>query len=351
MADGSQNNREVLAFRFGAMGVVLSGMLVTAFTLNVVALTLPFMVLKVYGDPAEAYSIPRTVQLMWSLEFYVIAILIIGFSLIFPFLKLSSLLALWYIPMTGRIRGVGLRVLGSLGRWSLLDVFVALVLIVLSHDQTLFVTAIKPGLPLFLAAICLSMLTGELMTNMHVRSEPAKPIVRTEPVRPADHAGWRTYLVPLLLLGSLVSISVAIGLPYIRITAWYLHEGTYSVLQTVNALWQDKNYLFMGIVGLFLVVMPIAKVIAIGQLWYLRRPPEKFLRAEELTRTIGLWAMLDVFGLALALFLSEGSSVIKVQGAEGVWAMLAAIILSLFLGLVAGQVIRGQLRRISSEST
>ena len=97
--------------------------------------------------------------------------------------------------------------------------------------------------------------------------------------------------------------------------------------------------------------MPIAKVIAIGQLWYWRRPPEKFLRAEELTRTIGLWAMLDVFGLALALFLSEGSSVIKVQGAEGVWAMLAAIILSLFLGLVAGQVIRGQLRRISSEST
>ena len=66
-----------------------------------------------------------------------------------------------------------------------------------------------------------------------------------------------------------------------------------------------------------------------------------------MTRTIGLWAMLDVFGLALALFLSEGSNVIKVQGAEGVWAMLAAISISLVLGLVAGQVIRGQLRRIS----
>ena len=154
MSTDDSTGREVLAFRFGAIGVVLSGMLVTAFTLNVVALTLPFMVMKVYGDPAEAYSIPRTVQLMWSLEFYFIAILIIGFSLIFPFLKLVSLLALWYVPMTGRVRGAGLRVLGSLGRWSLLDVFVALVLIVLSHDQTLFVTAIKPGLPLFLAAIC-----------------------------------------------------------------------------------------------------------------------------------------------------------------------------------------------------
>ena len=348
MTDSPRNIREVLAFRFNGMGVVVSGMLVTALALNVVALTLPFMVLKVYGDPEEAYSIPRTVQLMWSLEFYVIAVLIIGFSLIFPFLKLSSLLALWYIPMTGRVRGFGLRLLGSLGRWSLLDVFVALVLIVLAHDQTLFVTAIKPGLPLFLAAICLSMLTGELMTNMHVRSEPEQPIVHTDPVRPADHAGWRAYLVPLLLIGSLASISVAVGLPYIRITAWYLHEGTYSVLQTVYALWEDKNFLFMGIVGLFLVVMPVAKVIAIGQLWYVRRPPAQFRKAEEITRTIGLWAMLDVFGLALALFLSEGSNVIKVQGAEGVWAMLAAIILNLFLGLVAGQVIRGQLRRIST---
>ena len=255
--------RDVLAFRFGGIGVLLSGMLVTAFTLNVVALTLPFMVLKVYGDPAEAYSIPRTVQLMWSLDFFVIAILIVGFSLIFPFLKLTSLLVLWYIPMTGRVRGMGLRVLGSLGRWSLLDVFVALVLIVLSHDQKLFVTEIKLGLPLFLGAICLSMLSGELMTNMHVRSEPAMPIVRTEAVRPADHAGWRTYLVPLLLIGSLASIAVAVGLPYIRITAWYLKDGTYSILETVQALWEDSNYLFMTIVGLFLVVMPIAKIIAI----------------------------------------------------------------------------------------
>ncbi len=340
--------RDVLAFRFGGMAVLLSGMLVTALTLNVVALTLPFMVLKVYGDPAEAYSIPRTVQLMWNLDFYVIAILIVGFSLIFPFFKLLSLLALWYLPMSGRFRGRGLRLLGSLGRWSLLDVFVALVLIVLSHDQKLFVSEIKLGLPLFLGAICLSMLAGELMTNMHVRSEPSNPITRTEPVRPADHAGWRAYLVPFLLVGSLASISVAVGLPYIRITAWYLHDGTYSILETVFALWEDKNYLFMVIVALFLVIMPFAQVIAIGQLWYIRRSPQRFLRAEEVTRTIGLWAMLDVFGLALALFLSEGSSVIKVQGAEGVWAMLAAIIISLVLGLVAGQVIRGQLRRISA---
>ncbi|MGE4607552.1 MAG: paraquat-inducible protein A, partial [Myxococcota bacterium] len=219
--------------------MLIPSMLLTSLTMNVVALMLPFMLLKVFGQSEEEYSIPRTVQLMWQFKLYWVAVLILIFSIMFPFVKLSSLFVLWYRPLLASTRHRAFRILGSLGRWSLLDVFVALVLIVLSHDQSLFVTRTMPGLPLFLAAICLSIGTAELMAYLHVKSEPEAPMVRTEHVRAADDAGWRSIGVPLLLIGSLLSLLAALGLPYIRITAWYLKKNAYSVLETIAALWSD----------------------------------------------------------------------------------------------------------------
>ncbi|MFP8879704.1 MAG: paraquat-inducible protein A [Myxococcota bacterium] len=329
--------------------MLIPSMLLTSLTMNVVALMLPFMLLKVFGQAEEEYSIPRTVQLMWQFKLYWVAVLILIFSIMFPFVKLSSLFVLWYRPLLASTRHRAFRILGSLGRWSLLDVFVALVLIVLSHDQSLFVTRTMPGLPLFLAAICLSIGTAELMAYLHVKSEPEAPMVRTEHVRAADDAGWRSIGVPLLLIGSLLSLFAALGLPYIRITAWYLKKNAYSVLETIAALWSDGRFVFALIVAVFLVLMPVLRLGGITLLWYRRIPPLRFRHIEEITRGIGLWAMLDVFGLALLLFLTEGSSIIKIEEASGMWAMLAAIVLSSLLGVIAGRVIRSQLAAIACQ--
>ena len=67
--------------------------LVTALVLNVVALTVPFMKMQVYTKPAESYSIPRTVQLMWEFKLYWVAVLIVGFSLLFPFVAVIAIAA------------------------------------------------------------------------------------------------------------------------------------------------------------------------------------------------------------------------------------------------------------------
>ena len=85
-------------------------------------------------------------------------------------LKISLLAIAWYAPIQHRTRGRLLVALGALGKWSLLDVFVALVLIVLAHDQgSLFVTGVRAGLGLFLGAIVLAMISGDLMHRLHDR--------------------------------------------------------------------------------------------------------------------------------------------------------------------------------------
>ncbi|MGE4651407.1 MAG: paraquat-inducible protein A, partial [Myxococcota bacterium] len=82
-------------------------------------------------------------------------------------------------------------------------------------------------------------------------------------------------------------------------------------------------------------------------LWYRRVTPQNFRRVEEITRGIGLWAMLDVFGLALLLFLTEGSTIVKIEKASGMWAMLAAIVMNSLLGVMAGRVIGWRLAEIA----
>ena len=339
--------RSVLAFQFGAMGIVVPAMLMTALSLNIIALTMPFMMVEVFGKPHEQYSIPTTVSLMWSLKFYWIAILVAVFSIAFPFVKIFSLFILWYVPLTSRIRYRGLRLLSQLGRWSLLDVFVALVLIVLSHHQKLFVTDTMIGLPLFIAAICLSILTSELMGMLQIRFEGEPPIVNSEPVRLATGSGWRQFAVPVLLLGALASIIAAIGIPYIKITAWYLSKNEYSILETALAFESDGKYLFASIVVLFLVILPVARLGAIGYLWYGRLHPVHFRLAEERTRAISSWAMIDVFGLALVLFLTQGKSVIPIERAMGFWAVFVAIGLNFVLGLIAFRMVKWRLAYIA----
>ena len=104
---------------------------------------------------------------MWSSGLYAIAVLIVAFSLTFPFVKIGMLLCVLWIPTTRSGRHKVLGTLKQLGRWSLLDVFVVLLIMVLSADQ--FFVGAKPeiGVTLFLAAIFGSMIVCELLELHH----------------------------------------------------------------------------------------------------------------------------------------------------------------------------------------
>ena len=343
---GASTDRNVLAFKFNGFGVLVALMLITSLTLNVVALTIPFMVIRAFGENTESYSILRTVSLMWHFKFYVLAILIVIFSVCFPFVKIFSMFLLWYLPVNAKKRTRLLHMLCSLGRWSLLDVFVSLVLIVLSHDQNLLVTNTKAGLPLFMIAICLSMGTGQLMAYLSQKVQGERPIVKQERIRAATNSGWRKYVVPSLFLVNIVALAAAIGFPYVKITAWYLKDNTYSILDTVAALWADEKIVFSLVVLAFLVIMPVMRLLFLILLWYRRMLPRRFKRAQEIARDVRLWSMLDVFVFSFVLFLAEGGRIVKIEQSTGIWALIVAIVISQIVSFVTRQVIRARLAEI-----
>jgi len=343
-----------LAFKFDRSLAVwaIPACLVASFTMNVVALKVPFLEIKIFPAAPEAYSIPHTVSLMWTtLKLYWVAILIAGFSLVFPFVKVLSLFTLWFYPLRATARGRGLKILGSLGRWSLLDVFVALVLIVLAHEQgNLFVTDVKLGLYLFMGAILLAMTTGEVMAYLHERAESPPELPTDRRPRPSLGSGWRRFAVPVLLLGSFLSLGIAIELPFLKITAWYLTDNSYSILGTITTLWKTDQFLFAFVVAGGLVVMPTVRLLVLAGTWMLGRSPARFRIAMLRTRIASQWAMIDVFGLAIGLFLLEGSTLVPVEGQVGAWALLGAIILNALLAWAAGGLLGSRLRDLELEA-
>jgi len=94
-------------------------------------------------------------------------VLICIFSLMFPFIKLVSLAVIWFLPRHNRCIEIYLNVLNQIGRYSLMDVDVAVALVIIAYDQGFrLVTNVFPGLPVYVIAIALNMFCSEAMINM-----------------------------------------------------------------------------------------------------------------------------------------------------------------------------------------
>ena len=95
-----------------------------------------------------------------------LAFVLFFFSMVFPFIKLSALVAIWFKRLSNEQRTTALRWLEMLGRWSMLDVFAVAIMIVAAKLRAL--TQVQPqiGVYFFGAAIMLSMITTMLVDQL-----------------------------------------------------------------------------------------------------------------------------------------------------------------------------------------
>lgn len=290
-------------------------LLAISFACNVAALLVPFMNLRV-GFKTTPYSLFTSVNMMWSAGLYVLAVLVVGFSVVFPFAKLAILT--WVASSPSPVLDPGRRrwlaAVERLGKWSMLDVFLVCLILTLTSGQLMVGARPLVGIPLFVIAILLSMIAGERLTASLPHDDPeahAKPPLR---------AGVYLALSAVALAGS-------IGLPFLRINDWKLADHSYSVVSIVPVLWKQDSMLSAVLVATFLILAPVLAWFASARWWWCRRAdlpaPISHARAKLMRR----WSMLDVFGLALAIFLVEGDYLMQTEvrwGALFLVAMLAA---------------------------
>ena len=118
----------------------------------------------------SSYSVWAGVKALWEVNELMLAAILFFFSIVFPVVKLLGLVIIWFwrLPEAGRSRL--LHWLGLLGKWSMLDVFVVAILIVLVKLGPLARVEPRVGVYVFTAAILCSMLTTMYVERLAKRS-------------------------------------------------------------------------------------------------------------------------------------------------------------------------------------
>ena len=145
--------------------IEVPAMILLSVALLVMGLSLPLMKVEKMVFWKNDYSVVKGVISLWEQSQYALAVILFFFSVVFPIVKLAALGVLWNVPLTEGKRKTVLHWLGILGKWSMLDVFVVAILIVLVKLGPLAKVEPQSGVYVFCAAIVVSM-----VTSMYVES-------------------------------------------------------------------------------------------------------------------------------------------------------------------------------------
>ncbi len=310
----------------GRKGWLVPSGLLFVLLANITALFVPFLAIDFMGK--EIYSLLHSVQLMWETKLYLIAILIVVFSITFPLFKTVSLILIWFSRIKPVTRHRFIHLLEAAGKWSMFDIFVVILLMVISTKQTFINTEPQIGLMFFIIAIIGNMLMSRMVAtidrrlNMNPETIFGKDEKVLEPLSSTGRVGW---LMPFLVLGGIVSIIYAIELPFFKINNIPLFSKSYSIHTAIEALYLDGRGLLTIFMILFLCVAPILTLILIGQCWMFHKTRYQISRRLELIRIVGEWSMLSVFLMALSIVVTEGEQMVKTEIRPGIYAIMVAI--------------------------
>lgn len=141
--------------------------------LLVLGLSLPLLHAQQLIFWKSEYSVWAGVVALWQENELVLAAVLFFFSIVFPIVKLSGLFIIWCWQLADPQRVRLLHWLAMLGKWSMLDVFVVAILIVLVKIGPLAKVEPRQGVYFFTAAIMASMLTTMYVDRL-ARRKPVR---------------------------------------------------------------------------------------------------------------------------------------------------------------------------------
>lgn len=294
---------------------IASALVGVSFACNIAVLFLPFMNLRA-GLSSDPYSLINSIKMLWSSGLYVLAVLVVGFSVVFPFAKLGVLAGICWAGKTDERSGPLLAWVERLGKWSMLDVFLVCIILTLTSGQLLVGAEPMLGIPVFVAAILLGMVAGEIVSGDEPEAERGEVVSR-----------------PLMLRGGLwlalsgVVLAGAVGIPFLSIRDWLLADNRYSILTLVTTLWKEDATIPAIINGAFLVLAPLAAWVFSAVGWWRSWHARPAGKTHSWLRRAKRWSMLDVFGLALAIFVVEGEYLMKTEVRWGALFLVALVAL------------------------
>ena len=307
---------------------------------------MPFLRVAVFIQGGEDYSLLRSVWLLWQGGLHLLALLITGFSIVFPFLKIAVLAWAWFRMPAGHERTRTLEWMGRLGKWSMLDPLSVLVLVLLATDQWAVSTTTFLGVYAFLTAVATTMwlsIAASALDAADIRERAVDSCSRTSLAR---RSGARGALAIGVLVGAAALLVGALGLPFMQVNQFLLRSNEFGVGSVPATMAHDGNWPLAFLSAITLVTMPALTVLAELWAWLVPATPHAHRRRWRWIGWAREWCMLDVMALALGLFLMEGQALIRVDVQHGLWLLVAAAAALWLSGWMGARAAAAGMRRI-----
>lgn len=140
--------------------------LLTSAVLLFFGLFLPVITLKELVFWTHTFSVLTGITSLFHEKQYFLGVIIFFFSIVFPIFKLAILAIIWFSKLVEEQRASFLYWLGVLGKWSMLDVFVIAVTIVVTKISTFAEAQAETGIYFFGGSILLAMLITERIERL-----------------------------------------------------------------------------------------------------------------------------------------------------------------------------------------
>ena len=325
-----------LCTRYGRRYWFIPLMLIVSLAFNIAALSTDFLTFSMWLHDPLVYGLPHLVWMMWTSHLYVIALLILFFSIIFPLFKLSIMFIVWFRVRTIHRQEKLYHLVQNLGKWSFMDIFIVSLLLAMTNDQAAVSAVPQVGVYFFIAAILLSMVTSELLhrilhstaIEIGMSAEPANADQVTCPLFTLRFFGW---FIGVLLIAAVIALFAAIGFPFLEINQFFLSGYSYDIFESIRAVFNQNQPVVATMLAAFLIVTPSIRVIGTILLWFGACRLGRRLAYVRVLNIFARWSMIDVFGLALILILTEGQDMIRTDVDAGAYMLVAAIALTVVL--------------------
>tara|TARA_R100000027_G_scaffold52103_3_gene40828 strand:+ start:4231 stop:5238 length:1008 start_codon:yes stop_codon:yes gene_type:complete len=304
------------------------GLLIVALGCNISVLFVPFMNFREVLS-SEVYTMFTTVEMLWTEKLYALAVLVVGFSLLFPFFKLAVLLTVVLRRNHGPHLLRLLNRVEMLAKWSMLDVFLVCLVLTLTSGQVFVSASPRVGVPLFISAIVLSMAVGQVLAHRLLDRTANQRHFRMMSVQLKP---WGRLLLVVLSGGLLFG---ALGLPFLKIESWFLVDQAFSIVTVIPALWEQGSYTGAVAVSLFLVMSPVIRWLILAIQTWKSFGQKKDARQKRIFEFARLWSMVDVFALAMGIFLIEGRRFVPADAEVGA----ALLVLLVFVGVMIERIL------------
>ncbi|MGE0267108.1 MAG: paraquat-inducible protein A [Candidatus Omnitrophota bacterium] len=139
----------------------VSLLLVLSFVFLLLGLFLPAIHLKELVVFQSTFSVLTGIQNLFHEGHHILGVVIILFSVIFPLFKLFVLYIIWFHRIPHPQKAAFIRWLSVLGKWSMLDVFVVAVTIVITQVSRFADAQPRIGIYFFGVSIIITMLVTE----------------------------------------------------------------------------------------------------------------------------------------------------------------------------------------------